>query len=141
MNHQTSDHSAKALILHCMDYRFVHDILHEMKRRGLDRQYDDIGLAGAALNLVAPLAPYDREAVLQQIELAKKLHGITDVFLFNHLDCGAYGKIFSTPEEEHTRHVDDLHQAKSLIESQFGLAVHSLIARLDHDHQVHFEEV
>ena len=123
-------HSAKALVLHCMDFRFVHDILHEMKRLGLDRQYDDIGLAGAALNLVAPLEPFDKDAVLQQIDLAKKLHGITDVYLINHLECGAYGKIFATPEEEHERHVSDLRQAQKLVVDQFGLHVHLMIAKI-----------
>ncbi len=133
-------HTAKALVLHCMDYRFVHDILHEMKRRGLDRQYDDIGLAGAALNLVAPLAEYDRDAVLQQIELAKKLHGITDVYLINHRDCGAYGKIFSGLDDELARHTADLTKAKAMIEEKFGLTVHSLLASLA-DGMVTFTEI
>lgn len=136
----TMSHAAKALVLHCIDFRFVHDTLHEMKRRGLDRQYDDVGLAGAAKCLVDPMQPHDPEVVLRQIELSKKLHGITDVYLINHLDCGAYGKIFSSPAEELARHASDLAKAKAMVEAKSGLTVHTLIARLT-DNGVVFDEM
>jgi len=123
-----------------MDFRFVHDILHEMKRRGLDRQYDDVSLAGAAKNIVDPMQAHDPEITMRQIQLAKQLHGITDVYVINHLDCGAYGKIFSSPEEEHERHVSDLRKAKQMIEGVTGLNVHTMIASIK-DGQVGFEEI
>lgn len=133
-------HQAKALVLHCMDFRFIHDILHEMKRRGLNRQYDDVSLAGGAKNLVDPMQPYDREMVGRQIDVAKKLHGITEVYLINHLDCGAYGKIFASPKEEYERHVNDLRQARQLVTEAHGLNVHLFLAKID-EGRVSFTEV
>ena len=43
-------HTAQAVLLHCMDFRFIHEIVHFMKAAGLIDQYDDVSVAGAATN-------------------------------------------------------------------------------------------
>lgn len=135
-------HKAKALVLHCMDFRFIHDLVHFMKDQGFDRKYDDVSVAGATKNLIEPYDEKDTEFVLRQIELAKKLHGIDTVYLINHLDCGAYGKIFSNETEEHERHTRDLTKAKNLVMKRFqGLVVKTVIAGVADDGQVYFEEI
>ncbi len=136
------NHQAKALVLHCIDFRFIHELVHFMKDQGLDRQYDDVAAAGAAKNLVDPYDPHDVEFVLRQIELAKKLHSISTVYVINHLDCGAYGKIFNNPVEEHERHTRDLTKAKNLIMKRFeGLKVKTVIAGINPQGKVYFEEI
>lgn len=75
----TTTHQCRAVLLHCIDFRFVHELLHYMKAQGLDRQYDDVGAAGAVKNLVDPKEPSDRDFILRQIEIAKSLHGISEV--------------------------------------------------------------
>jgi len=135
-------HAAKAIAIHCMDFRFIHELVHYFKAQRLDRQYDDVSAAGGAKNLADAYDPSDTEFVLRQIALAKKLHGVTSVYLINHLDCGAYGKIFANPAEEMERHTRDLTKAKQLVERRFeDLTVKTVIAGIKPEGQVYFEEI
>ncbi|MBI4092895.1 MAG: carbonic anhydrase [Candidatus Kerfeldbacteria bacterium] len=136
-------HSAKALVLHCIDFRFVHDIVHFMKSVGLLGQYDDVAAAGAAKNLADPYDDHDRGFVLRQIAIARKLHGISQVYVINHLDCGAYGHgTFANVKEENERHLRDLRAAKNIIEKRFdGLVVIPVLARIDEQGKVDFERM
>lgn len=137
------NHSAKALVLHCIDFRFVHEIVHFMKNLELLNQYDDVSVAGAAKNLADPYDRHDREFVLRQIEIAKKLHAVEQVIVINHLDCGAYGKgTFANADEERARHQRDLQVAKNVIERRFeGLHVTKILARIDDTGKIDFEKV
>lgn len=136
-------HTAKALLLHCIDYRFVHETVHFMKAQGLIDQYDDVGAAGAAKNLVDPYDASDVEFILRQIAIAKKLHDIQEVVIVNHRDCGAYGKgTFANEEEETKRHTFDLGKAQQMIENRIdGLKVRTYLARLKEPHGVDFEPI
>ena len=51
---QSTSHSAKAIVLHCMDFRLVDDIVTDMNKLGLNNNYDDIVLAGTTLLLNKP---------------------------------------------------------------------------------------
>ncbi len=108
-------HTAKALVLRCMDFRFVTTLREHLLLLGLKDQYDLVSVAGAAKNMVDPFDPKDPEFVMRQIDVAQRLHHIKTVIVINHLDCGAYGKIFKTKEEERRRHEADLAKAKALI--------------------------
>jgi len=136
-------HTAKALVLHCIDFRFVHDIVHFLKNLGLDGQYDDVSVAGATKNLVDPYDKSDVEFVLRQIQIAKKLHHVDQVILINHLDCGAYGQgTFTSPVEERERHIRDLSAAKNLVSKRFeGISVFPVLARINETGQVDFERL
>jgi carbonic anhydrase len=135
-------HTAKALLLHCMDFRFVHETVHFMKSQGLIDQYDDVGAAGAVKNLVDPMAPSDPEFIFRHIEIAQRLHHIESVYLLNHRDCGAYGKFYTTPEEEVERHHQDLKKAAAMITEKFpDLSVKSFLATLEAPGKVGFEPV
>ena len=135
-------HQAKAVVLHCMDYRFVHKIVHFLKDRGLIDQYDDVAAAGAAKNLVDPMIPSDKEFVLRQLQMAKKFHDVQQVVMINHKDCGGYGKIFNSPEEELARHTKDLKAAKKLVEAEIpGVTVATYLAGLQSDGHVEFTPI
>ena len=136
-------HTAKALVLHCIDYRFVHETVHFMKAQGLIDQYDDVGAAGAAKNLVDPMNPNDPDFILRQIEIAKKLHDIQEVVIVNHRDCGAYGKgTFVNEQEEMERHTKDLKQAAAMITERVpGITVRTYLARLKDDHRIEFDPI
>ncbi len=136
-------HTAKALLLHCIDYRFVHETVHFMKSQGLIDQYDDVGAAGAAKNLVDPYDASDVEFIFRQIEIAKKLHDIQEVVIVNHRDCGAYGKgVFATEAEETERHTHDLAKAKMMIEHRVdGVKVRTYLAWLQEPHGVDFDPI
>lgn len=124
-------HTAKALVLRCMDFRFVTTLREHLLHLGLKDQYDLVSVAGAAKNMVDPFDPKDPEFVMRQIDIAQRLHQIEEVIIINHLDCGAYGKIFDTKEEELHRHESDLAQAKKMIRQKFPkLKVRLILAGL-----------
>jgi carbonic anhydrase len=124
-----------------MDFRFVDGLNRWLDEQGLTNQYDRVVVAGAAKNFVDPTQPSDVEFITRQIDIAQRLHAITEVWLINHRDCGAYGKIFATPEAETARHTDDLAKAKTLIEQQFGLTVKTFLATLGEGNTVLVESL
>ncbi|MFZ6036290.1 MAG: carbonic anhydrase [Patescibacteria group bacterium] len=134
-------HACRALVIHCMDYRLtesIHDFLGSLDLRD---QYDEVSLAGAAKGI----ADGDSEitdVILKQIKTAHDLHGIQDVFLMHHTDCGAYGgrAAFTSANEERERHLADMHRAADVLREQYpDLTYHFVLARIDEHDQVDFE--
>ena len=75
-------HTCFALIVSCIDFR-VQRAVEDWARKNLGAgKYDRAALAGGVK---------DFPAVMNQIDLSAKLHGIKKVVLMNHEDCGAYG--------------------------------------------------
>lgn len=137
-------HSAKALVLHCIDFRFIPGIKNYLhKQMGLKGQYDKVSVAGSAKNIADPTKPEDRDFILRQIDISQRLHAITDVYLINHRDCGAYGPdVAADRTGETARHVKDLHAAGEIVHERFpGLTIHLLLAELGGEHQVALESV
>ena len=135
-------HQAEALVLHCIDFRFIHGIVHWLKDQGLIDRYDDVALAGAAKNLADPDKASDRDVILRQLKISHELHAIKRVILINHRDCGAYGHIFSDRAQEYERHTGDLRQAKNMIEKKFpGLSVTCALADLQSAGNIAFETI
>lgn len=139
-------HQAKAAVIRCIDFRFVSDTASFLKNLGYGGQYDDIALAGAVKNFVDPYDQADVEFLYRQIKISRKLHGVTDVVLINHTDCGAYGgrQTFASEAEEHDRHVKDLKRAQEMIEHHFPddpLNVMPVLARLQKDGTIDFERI
>lgn len=129
-------------MLRCMDYRFVTTLREHMLSLGLKDQYDLVCVAGAAKNMVEPFDPKDPEFVMRQIEVAKRLHHIKTVVIINHLDCGAYGKIFANKEEEHERHITDLDKARLMIKEKFpDLKVRMVLAGMHPEGGFHIDHV
>jgi carbonic anhydrase len=86
--------NAEAMVVTCIDYRFVDaatkffDDLHMM------RKYDLVSLAGASLAGVSPAFPSSNAAFWDQLVLAKKLHDVQKLIVLDHRDCGAYKAAF-----------------------------------------------
>ncbi len=140
------EQKAKAVVIRCSNFGVVLDTAAFLKKLGYGKQYDDVSIAGAVKNLVDPYDKRDVEFVYRQIQIARKLHRVTDVVLINHTDCGAYGgrKTFASDAEEHARHVKDLLRAKEMVVHRFhgdGLSVMPVLARLHKDGKVDFEKV
>ena len=126
-------HKCQALVLHCMDYRFIGHLRDFIVSQGLKDQYDEVSVAGGVQGIVSG-TKHVQEYILNQIGTARRLHSIQDVYLINHLDCGAYGgrKAFGSDQEEHDRHTVDLLKAKQIVNQQFpDLNVSTIIARLN----------
>jgi hypothetical protein len=104
---------AKALMLSCMDYRLTDELVSFMDRDGMHDEYDHVVLAGASLGVVAEELAAWRPAFWDQLDLAVKLHGIEEVIVVDHRDCGAYKLIkgaeaVDTPEKELAVHTEVL---------------------------------
>ncbi|MFH0829081.1 MAG: carbonic anhydrase [Candidatus Kerfeldbacteria bacterium] len=137
-------HTCSTLVIHCMDFRFVAPTRSFLESLGLANDYDDVSVAGAGKNLADPTGGNDAEFVLHQLATSKKLHGITQIIIVNHLDCGAYGgaKSFANADEERNRHVGDLEIAKDVIINQLGdISVTKVLARIDDEGKVDFEKI
>lgn len=98
-------HSCSALIVSCIDFR-IQPFIEDWARRNLGpKNYDRAALAGGVK---------DFSAVMKQIDLSVKLHGVKKVILTNHQDCGAYGT--KGTEEKHRQ---DLLAAASVVTSKY----------------------
>ena len=139
-------HKCQALVLHCMDYRFIGHLRDFIVSQGLKDQYDEVSLAGGVQGIVSG-TKHVQEYILNQIGTARRLHSIQDVYLINHLDCGAYGgrTAFGSDQEEHDRHTSDLQKAQIIINQRFSeLNISMVIARLNEENggqEVDFEVV
>jgi len=126
-------HSCKALIFHCMDFRFHSAIRDWLVSLGLKDQYDLVSLAGATKGLVEKNAA-STEIILKQIDISQRLHGISEVYIMHHLDCGAYGghAAFNNLSSESQKQIADMQKAKAIIGQKFsGLDIKPVLARLE----------
>jgi len=128
------DNSAptKAFVLACIDPRYI-DALEQYLKDTLGVNgftYDLFILAGAslgALNTTGSLCGYAtanwQQTLLEHIQVAILLHNVTQVLVFDHLDCGAY-KLCGAPNNDNTdtqdNHIAKFNSFKSLIFASFG---------------------
>jgi carbonic anhydrase len=79
------------MMLTCMDSRYPHRIIQTMDALGLRGKYDQLILAGASLGVVHK--PEWQITFLDQLAFAIKEHGVTELLILDHRDCGAYKKL------------------------------------------------
>lgn len=121
-----------SIVISCIDYRFWPQALPLLKKKY--GEFDLIEMAGASKNLVSPLEPQDKVAILENIEIAIKLHHSSRIVLTNHIDCGAYGgsKAFKSEKNEISFHKKELANAKKIIQKKFpSLVVKTEILTMD----------
>lgn len=94
-------HSCQAIVVTCMDFRLQEYINNWLGQRFAPNTFDRVAFAGGVKNL---------DAILSQIEIARRLHHIKKAVLINHQDCGVYGDA-GTPE----KHAEDLKAASEKI--------------------------
>jgi len=97
---------ATAMVLACIDPRYTF-ALEQYLLNQLDAQhtYDLFALAGSSLGAsltgttAANLRPdYTwQEVFFEHLQIAKLLHNIQNIWIFDHLDCGAYKNFYSPP--------------------------------------------
>lgn len=137
-------HACKALLVHCMDFRFMKGIRAFLDQNGLTGDADLVSVAGAVKGVADPAAPSETDFLLKQIGLSHDLHGIKHLILMNHLDCGAYGgsKAFASADEERSKHVADLQRSRDILKQKYPeLEIKLVIAKLDEAGVVAFEHV
>ena len=134
-------HHCKSLLIRCMDFRLQEPLNNFLKGKSLEGDYDIISVAGA----VKPLLSLETRAfILRQIKISVDLHGISEVILNAHTDCGAYGgsEKFSSFEQECEFQKREMRRAKTLIlEKHPHLKVRMVLAKIQPSKEIVFEEV
>jgi len=104
--------------LSCIDFRFVNDVSSYQSVKGKVNNYDQFILAGASLGYNG-ISGYENWILCcdQHINISREIHDITEVCLFDHLECGAYRLVY-TPEQlagdgAFKLHVENLNQAEA----------------------------
>ncbi|HYH18362.1 MAG TPA: carbonic anhydrase [Azospirillum sp.] len=135
--HAAAAGNIEALLLSCMDYRLVDDVVRYMDGRGLNNNYDHVILAGAGLGALTEKEPAWGETFFKHVEVAKALHGIKKVIVMDHRDCGAY-RVFlnqdlkGDPAEETAVHAEILGKLGTMIRQKHpDLGVELLLTALD----------
>jgi carbonic anhydrase len=105
-----------------MDSRYPHRIIQTMDSRGLRGKYDQLILAGASLGVV-----HKGEwttTFLDQLAFAIKEHGVTEVMILDHRDCGAFKKLLKPgvgpedPKKEKAAHIKTSKEAIDVIKKK-----------------------
>lgn len=128
---------ARAIMLSCMDYRLVDDLVNFMEAHDYHDAYDHVVLAGASLGVVHEAFADWHEVFWDHVQLAKDLHGITEVIVIDHRDCGAYRLALTeaavdTPEKETAAHRDTMMEfARQVTERHPDLQVYGVLMGLD----------
>ena len=128
---------ARALMLSCMDYRLVDDLITFMAAHDYHDNYDHVVLAGASLGVVHPAFADWHATFWQHLQVAKDLHGITEVIAIDHRDCGAYrlaltAEAVDTPEKETAAHREHMQEfTRQVAEKHPDLRVFGVLMGLD----------
>ena len=137
-------HNCRTLLLRCIDFRLCPAIHIYLEGKKLLGACDIVSVAGAAKNIASPVRESDREFVLRQIEISKKLHDIKQVIIMNHTDCGAYGghAAFASGKDEENRHVVDMKMAADLIRKNHSeLIIKIELAKISDQNETSFEGI
>lgn len=118
------DHKAESIIVTCIDFRLQEVINKWVAENFAPKTFDRVALAGGVKNL---------EIIMEQIDIAHRLHQIKKVVLINHEDCGAYGQEnFPDTEAEQNTHSQDLKTAKEKVKEKYpDLEVSTFFLHLD----------
>ncbi len=93
------------LLLTCMDLRVLDEIVQFMDHDNLVNRYDHVVLAGAAYGALGAPGGKDehgnpinvahwKDTFFEHLDAAVTLHSVTDVYILQHRNCGAFHKVF-----------------------------------------------
>ena len=124
--HKNEFNEAQALVLTCIDFRFLTNYAIFLQTNGLGEDYDSYIAAGGSLIFnptIDKKFPAWRKAFLEHVNLVKDIHKIKEVIVIDHLDCGMYKKTYNNPnitlEEEKILHIGNLHNFKIFMQNEY----------------------
>lgn len=113
----------KALVISCIDYRFVSLRRDYLLKLGIKDQYDLLTTPGASINV---------QKIKEDVKTSLSVHNPTKVYIFDHRDCAVYGE--NNSEE---KHVQNLKKAKEVINQiQSSLKIYTYIIEFDKVKQI-----
>jgi carbonic anhydrase len=125
------------LLLSCMDFRLIDDMVRYMDGRGLTNKYDHVILAGASLGALTDKYPAWGKTFFEHVEVAINLHKIKKIMVIDHRDCGAYKVILGPdsmkdPDTERATHQAQLFALREVLKGKHpALEVELLLMALD----------
>lgn len=116
-------HTAKALVVTCMDFRLIDDAVYYLNKIGYNNNYDQFILAGSTLGYNQTKFMDWINSLDKHIELAEQLHHISEIIFIDHMGCGAY-KIFYnkpnlSPNEEIELHKQNFKKIKETMKIKY----------------------
>ena len=101
-----------------MDFRF-RPIIGNWINTELNGRADLIAMAGAS---AAINNEESRSVILNYVKIAVELHSATQVYIIDHIDCGAYcgSKQHANLEDEIAMHTEELSKSKNIIKETFS---------------------
>jgi carbonic anhydrase len=105
-----------------MDFRLQRFIEEWKKTKGLSGDVDVISIAGSCKDLSNySVGTCEANYVMAMITLAVEKHGVENVILTQHEDCGAYGgkTAFANDEAELAKTIGDMKKAKKALLERF----------------------
>lgn len=114
---------ADTFLISCIDPRFTDDTTFRFAALGRTDRYSEMRIAGAALALVDDSRPQWQATVWENLAASIRLHGIRNVTLLNHADCGAMDlwagrRLRDDPAEELRLHEAVLNRAAEAIRAR-----------------------
>lgn len=92
-----------------------------------DGDYDLVSIAGAGKDLLSENSA-ERDFILKQISISKKLHNIQTVYILMHDNCGAYG--IPDAAKEHNVQVGDLKKVEVMLAAELpGVDIKGFIVK------------
>jgi len=114
---------AKALVISCMDFRLIDDLVHALDKMGYNNNYNNIVVAGASLGYNQTVSAAWRKTVDDHIQLSQKMHGITQIIVVDHMRCGAYNIFYDKPnltrDEELELHKENFIKFRKLMKYKY----------------------
>lgn len=114
-----SRHQWDVLAHSCIDGRFIKNTVDWICNQ-TDDVFDFRTGVGSSKAIIDSL--YDRGDFFDVIRTSLKLHKIKEIWLFDHVDCGAYGgskRFNNDPEQERLYHRKKLEEAANIILATF----------------------
>ena len=112
-----------ALVISCIDYRFISSCRDYLVKLGIKDRYDLLTTPGASISI---------QKIKEGIKTSLKVHVPNEVYIFDHDDCAVYGK--NNSEE---RHIQNLKKAKEVINKiQNGLKINTYIVKFNKVKQI-----
>jgi len=124
---------AKAILLTCMDFRFLESIVTVMGQKGYKLDYDHFILAGASLACTQKEFEDWADLFKKHVILSEKLHNVKEIVCIDHENCGAYNLFYRgiKQEDEIAKHAENMIIFKEKMSEAFpNLEVRGLYLKL-----------
>ena len=124
----SSTSEAIALVITCVDHRFVDEAVTFLDGKGYNNEYDEFILAGASLGYNTSLSALTysgwNTVLDNHIDICYTLHGITQIIAMDHMECGAYkvqlnNGVKFTPYVELQKHIENLNSFRNSINQKY----------------------